>query len=500
MTYYDKYKAHMSKIADVQYAISLLNWDQETYMPSGAAGLRAQQMSTLSGMAHDLSMSEELEKFMEQASSEKLSWEEKKNLEISKKDLGKNKKYTTDFVVKLTGQISNTFIAWQEAKKKNDFSLFSGELDKLIELKKQESEFLGYENHPYEAQLDTYEPGATVPFLDSLFASLKMDLKPLLDNIAGAKQVDDAFMFKTYAKEEQWSFGLEVLEYMGYDFKRGRQDYSSHPFTTNFGPTDVRVTTRVDENNLSEMLWSTIHEGGHALYEQGLSVQNYGLPHGTYCSLSIHESQSRLWENNVGRALPFWEHFFPIIKKRFGSNLADVNPEMFYRAMNKVQSSPIRTNADELSYHLHVIIRYEIEKMIFSNEVKTSELPELWNAKYKEYLGLDIRSDQEGILQDIHWSHGSFGYFPTYSLGSLYAAQFFHFSKLALPDMENEISEGSSAQLLSWLRSEIHQFGKLYSSDELCKKVTGESLNTKYFMDYANEKYSTIYALSGTAV
>lgn len=500
MTNYEKYEKHLAKIADLHYAVALLNWDQETYMPSGSAGLRAQQIATLSGMAHDLSLAPELEKCMGSAREENLTWEQKTNVCQSQKDLEKSKKYPTEFVIRLSTQISQTFMAWQEAKKKNDFALYAPELAKLIELKKQEADLLGYENHPYEAHLDMYEPGISVAFLDELFSNLKSDLKPLLDQISLSSQVQDSFMFAFFDKNKQWDFGLKVLQFMGYDFNRGRQDYSSHPFTTNFGPTDVRVTTRVDENNLSEMLWSTIHEGGHALYEQGLSVQNYGLPHGSYCSLSIHESQSRLWENNVGRAKAFWQHFYPILQTYFPGQLQHTSLDEFYRAMNKVQFSPIRTNADELSYHFHVIIRYEIEKAIFSNEVKAKDLPALWNAKYKEYLQLNIASDREGVLQDIHWSHGSFGYFPTYSLGSLYAAQFYHFAQLALPDMEKEMAAGSSAQLLSWLRSEIHQFGKLYNSDELCKKVTGESLDTRYFMNYAKEKYGNIYALSNARV
>jgi carboxypeptidase Taq len=300
-------------------------------------------------------------------------------------------------------------------------------------------------------------------------------------------------MYLRYDKDQQWAFGLELLRQMGYDFEAGRQDVSSHPFTTNFSSQDVRVTTRTAEDNLNEMIWSCIHEGGHALYEQGLPDSEYGLPSGEYVSLGIHESQSRLWENNVGRSLPYWKCNLPRLKELFPENLKHVSPDDFYKAMNKVQPSLIRTNADELTYHFHILIRFEIEKALIEGTVEVNDLPALWNAKYKEYLGLDVPSDSKGVLQDIHWSHGSFGYFPTYSLGSFYAAQFYAFAARQIPELEAEIEKGNLKPLLDWLRTHIHAEGKMYSAENLCIKITGEKLSFKYFMEYARKKYSGLY-------
>jgi carboxypeptidase Taq len=276
---------------------------------------------------------------------------------------------------------------------------------------------------------------------------------------------------------------------MGYDFNRGRQDLSPHPFTISFNPYDVRVTTRVDENDFANMTWSCIHEGGHALYEQGLNPDDYGLPVGSAASLAIHESQSRLWENNVGRSKAYWTFQYPKLKKIFPDNLKNVSLDNFYKSINSVKANLIRTEADELHYHLHVMIRYEIEKEIVSTKITAKEVRELWNEKYKEYLGVKVTKDSEGILQDVHWSHGSIGYFPTYSLGSFYAAQFFNRASNDIPTLKSEIEKGNSSSLLHWLRENIHKHGAMYDAEDLCKKVTGEKLNFQYFMEYVKDKY-----------
>jgi carboxypeptidase Taq len=282
---------------------------------------------------------------------------------------------------------------------------------------------------------------------------------------------------------------------MGYDFEGGRQDVSSHPFTINFSATDVRVTTRVSEETFNEMLWSCIHEGGHALYEQGLPDSEYGLPSGEAISLGIHESQSRLWENNVGRSLAFWEWKFARLKEIFPTQFEGVSAMDFFKAMNKVRSSLIRVNADELTYHFHILIRYELEKGIMEGKLNAIDLPTAWNAKYKEYLGVDVPSDSQGVLQDIHWSHGSIGYFPTYSIGSFYAAQFYAAAEKKIGKLDPKNAEPYLKNLLAWLRENIHQHGKLYSSKELCERISGEPLNSKYFMEYAHKKYGVIYGI-----
>lgn len=496
MNTYQDYKNHLSKVADVEYSISVLNWDQEVFMPEKGAKHRAQQISTLSGIAHELSTNETFGKLLLKLSKEKLTEIEQLNIKESLKNYERNNKYTTDFVQQMSKTISEAFIAWQEAKQKSDYSIFAPKLKALVKLKREECELLGYKNHPYNAQLDLYEPGATVEDLDILFNDVKKELVPFVQQIANAKQNDESLMFNYFNKDKQLAYTEELLAQMGYDFKAGRQDISSHPFTTNFGPLDVRVTTRVDENNLNEIMWSSIHEGGHALYEQGLLEENYGLPAGSYLSLGIHESQSRLWENNVGRSLGYWKHNFKRLQTVFPENLSQFTAEDFYKAMNIVKPSLIRTSADELTYHFHVLIRYEIEKELIAGAIEVEDLPKIWNKKYKDYLNIDVPNDAKGVLQDIHWSHGSFGYFPTYSIGSFYAAQFFNQAKKEIKSLETQIENGELIPLLDWLREKIHRHGRLFAASDLCEKITGEKLNFKHFLEYAKNKYNKLYHLN----
>src|ERR1035437_2792467 len=459
MNNYLRYQELLRKIADVQYASALLNWDQETYMPPKGAEFRAQQLSTLAGIAHELSTTEELGDLLEQLKSDdSLTEKEKRNSKESLKKYNDNKKYTIEFVQLLSKTISEAFQAWQKAKSENNFLLYAPYLEKLVKLKRDECNILGFQAHPYDALLDQYEPGAKTSDLEILFTDVRNQLVDFVKQIAAKPQNQDAFMFAHYGKQKQWDFGMDLLKQMGYDFEAGRQDVSSHPFTTNFSSEDVRVTTRINENDLNEMIWSCIHEGGHALYEQGLPASEYGLPSGEYISLGIHESQSRLWENNVGRGLSYWKANYKKLQEIFPENLKNVSVENFYKAINIVKPSLIRTSADELTYHFHVLIRFEIEKALIEGSIEVNELPNYWNKKHKEYLGIDVPNDSKGVLQDIHWSHGSFGYFPTYSLGSFYAAQFYYQAKKEIPNLETEIENGNMSPLLNWLRLKIHKY------------------------------------------
>jgi carboxypeptidase Taq len=496
MTDYQKYKNLLSKIADVQNAANVLNWDQETYMPTKGAHFRAQQLATLSGIAHELSTSNELGDLLNKLSFDTLLQEkEKRNIKESLKKYNENKKYSTAFVQLLSNTISQTFQAWKKAKTENNFSIYAPHLEKLIKLKQEECELLGYKAHPYDALLNQYEPGATTTDLELLFANVRSQLVPFIKQIAAKPQLKDGFMFKHYDDEKQWNFGIILLKQMGYDFEAGRQDKSLHPFTTNFSAEDVRVTTRINEQDLNEMIWSCIHEGGHALYEQGLPAEEYGLPSSEYISLGVHESQSRLWENNVGRSLPYWKNNYAKLQHLFPENLKEVRVEDFYKAMNVVKPSLIRTAADELTYHTHILIRFEIEKALIEGSLAVNELPRFWNDKYKTYLGVTVPNDDQGVLQDIHWSHGSVGYFPTYSIGSFYAAQFYTQAKKEMEQLESEIEKGNMQLMLNWLRAKIHIYGKYYTAEELCIAVTGEKLNFKYFMEYAKTKYTPLYNL-----
>jgi carboxypeptidase Taq len=494
---YNEYRARFAKIADINYTIALQSWDQETYMPEKGAAFRAQQIATLSGISHELSINEELGKILNSLNKDGkgLSEKEKRNIELSLKDYNRRKKYTTEFVELLSRTTSECFQAWQKAKTTNDFKVFAPHLTKMVDLKRQEADILGYEGHPYNALLDQYEPDAKVADLDILFKDVREQMVAFVKKIAEAQQNEDGFMYKHYPKDKQWDFGIELLKQMHYDFEAGRQDISIHPFTTSFSAQDVRVTTKILEDNLKSMIWSCIHEGGHGLYEQGLPAEEYGLPSSEAVSLGIHESQSRLWENNVGRSLAYWKANYAKLQSYYPEHLKKVSLEQFYKAINLVQPSLIRIEADELTYHFHILVRYEVEKALIGGKIKVSELPEFWNAHYKEYLGVKVPDDAHGVLQDIHWSHGSFGYFPTYSLGSFYAAQFFNEAKKEIKDLEKKIEEGNLLPLLQWLREKIHKHGRFYSAADLCTKVTGEKLNFKYFMDYAKHKYSSIYNL-----
>jgi len=491
---YETYRQHMRKLADLRAALALMQWDQETYMPARGTAFRAQQIATLSETAHQLATSEKLGSLLESLENSKgLNETEKKNISLTREDFLKQKKYSPAFVRKMSETVSKSFDAWNRAKKENRFSLFEKELSELVALKKEETQILGYKVHPYDALMDEFEKGCTVDLVDKIFGHMLPRLRAILEKIQRAAQPEDSFLFKSFDKKEQWDFGMQVIGELGFDFDAGRQDLSSHPFSTSFNKYDVRITTRIDEHDFSSMLFSCIHETGHALYEQGLPESEYGLPSGEFASLGIHESQSRLWENHVGRSHAFWKLHFPVVAKKFPEAFAGISDEAFYKAVNKVKPSLIRTESDELTYHFHVMIRYEIEKMLITGELATADIPACWNDKYKEWLGVDPPDDQHGCLQDVHWSHGSFGYFPTYSLGSFYAAQFFSCANRENTGMIEKMEKGETSGLLRWLRQRIHASGRIFTSEELCKNATGETLNVQYFLDYLLDKYGKIY-------
>jgi carboxypeptidase Taq len=492
---YNDYKTKMQKIADVKYASAVLQWDQETYLPLKGSVIRGRQIATLSEVAHQQFTDDTTGALLnELISKDDLNDKQKKNVQLSLEDYNRNKKLTSDFVRRMSEQVNKSFHAWVQARKDNSFATFQQPLDELIQLKKQEADMLGYQHHPYNALMNDYDKGLTIAIVDKVFNDLKPQLSTLLDTIKNKTQVDDSFLHQHFDKDSQWKFGMAILKQMHFDFEAGRQDISEHPFTINFNNADVRVTTRIDENDLGNMTWSCIHEGGHALYEQGLPAEEYGLPLSEYCSLSIHESQSRLWENCVGRGMAFWKHNYGLLNQFFPKQFKDIGIEQFYKGINKVQSSLIRTEADELTYHFHVMIRYEIEKMLFDGSITTKDIPAYWNQHYEKYLGIQVPDDKKGCLQDVHWSHGSFGYFATYSLGSLYAAQLYAAYSTQNTSLEQELALGNNTDLLQWLRQQIHGHGRYYTSEELCRNATGEVLKSNYFMNYASRKYGDIYS------
>lgn len=492
---YAAYVDKMQQVADLRYSTAVLQWDQETYMPPRGEDARARQLATLSELAHRHFTAGDMGALLRGLTGANLDNRQGRNVSRSLEDYEREEKLPSGFVRRLSETVSGAFQSWMAARKANDFSVLAPTLDKLVSLKRQEADLKGYEGHPYNALLNDYERGATVAWLDSLFGDLIPPLKTLLDRTQAAPQVKSAFLHGHFPKDRQWAWGLDLLGRMGLDMTAARQDLSEHPFTTSFSATDVRVTTRISESDFTSMTWSCIHEGGHALYEQGLPVSEYGLPLGEPCSLSIHESQSRLWENNLGRSESFWTGLWPVLQSYFPNTFDSITTRDFYEGINRVEPSLIRTESDELTYHFHIVIRYELEKALIDGSLTTRDIPGYWADAYRKYLGVTVPDDRQGCLQDVHWSHGSFGYFPTYTLGSLYAAQLFEACTASLPGVELRTRKGDYGPILGWLREKIHSQGRYYDSEDLCRQATGAGLDPVVFLRYVGAKYTDIYKL-----
>lgn len=497
MDVYSKLQAKLAEIADIKAAVALMLWDQEVMMSPGSAPARGRQVATLNSLIH--------EKFLNEAGhlvaeSEKEDDGTDKSKTLSLKqlrvELDQRLKLPAEHIHASSMATNRAFTAWRKAKPASDFSLFSSALEDLVQLKRQEAGFLAVSDEPYDALLDSFEPGMRAPHLHKLFDNIKQPLGELLSEIRQRPQIDDSFLRTNIPAAQQLEWSHRILEKMGYDFQYGRQDLSSHPFMISMGPRDVRVTTMVDENDVGFSMYSSIHEGGHALYELGVPDQFPGMPAGDVCTLSIHESQSRLWENNVCRSLPFLDSQFQDFSQLFPDKLAGKSSMDVFKAFNKVEPSLVRIAADELTYHFHIILRFELEEALINGKIEVKDLPAAWNEKVKNYLGLDVPNDAQGVLQDIHWSHGSFGYFPTYSLGSLYAAQFLNAAERAVPDLNAQFAKGEFGSLRSWLSENIWAHGHLYDAEDLCKIATGEPLNVNYFVSYARKKFGVAYGIN----
>lgn len=493
---FEHLKVKIREAAHLNSALALLSWDQEVMMPPGGTNFRAETIATLSGMYHDMmviGVADAL-KAVEDAGLENLSPFEMRNYRSMRWQMDRMTKLPKELVIQSNRIRSEALSRWVEAKKKQDFSLFSPVLSEIVRLKREEANYYGYEEHPYDALMASFEPGITSSRLRQIFEPFKAQLGEILPQLAAQPQIDDAWIMQSIPAAKQLEWSKSVLETLNYDFNHGRQDLSAHPFSMNLNPEDVRITTMVLENDIRDMLYSSIHETGHALYEMGIPGEHFGLPAGEYCSLGIHESQSRLWENNVGRSREFWEHFFPSFRELFPDKLNGRGPEDCYRAANKVERGFIRIQADELTYHFHVALRFEIEHALIGGEVEVADLPALWNSKVKHYLGLTVPNDAEGLLQDIHWSHGSIGYFPTYSLGSFYAAQFMDTARERIPGLDQQFARGEFTPLKTWLNQEIHTHGRQYDSEELCTLATGKPLDVSHFIRYAKQKFGEVYS------
>jgi carboxypeptidase Taq len=500
----ERLRARDVEIRRLIHISSLLSWDQETYMPAKAVGERAEQLELLSGLIHDRQTDPEFGGLLSQAGADDrrpfgpddAAPVERAYLRELYRAYRRSTRLPRRLVTELAKQAAIGQARWVEARKASDFGLFAPQLSVILGLVRESAACLGYREHPYDPLLDEYEPWMKTSEVEKVFAGLRVRLRALLDRIvASGRRPNTSFLNGPYAVDRQREFSLTVLRDIGYDFQRGRLDESAHPFSTTLGRADVRLTTRYNPEFFNTGVFGTIHEAGHGLYELGIGPElaDTILADGT--SMGIHESQSRMWENFIGRSLPFWVYFYPRLKVLFPQALETVRLEDFHRAVNAVQPSLIRVEADEVTYNLHILVRFELEKRLISGDLPVGELPGAWNAQYRQALGVEPPDDAQGVLQDIHWSMGSFGYFPTYALGNLYAAQFYRTMKRDLPGMEGELARGEFAPVLSWLRDKVHRLGRLVPAAELCRQVTGESLDPACLAEYLEGKYSGLYEL-----
>jgi carboxypeptidase Taq len=479
------------ELTDLNSILALLKWDQEVMLPSGGSEGRAGQIAALSTITHQKLTASDLGGMLGELSAEKeaLTAADQALIRVMKREYDKNTKLPEKFVADFSRLVSGALPVWVAARQKNDFDHFLPLLDKIIDMSRQKADLLGYEEHPYDALLDIYEEGLTAARLEPLFSDLKTTLSQLLkDKVEGQKPAPDimAEMSPMVAKD-QVRFTEKLLEEIGYDFNRGRQDISAHPFTTSLGHNDRRVTNRFRPDSL-EFIFSALHEGGHALYEQNIDEAYAETPLDEGVSLGIHESQSRLWENIIGRSLLFWERYYPLLQEFLPDQFRSIRLEDFVRHINLVIPGMVRVEADEVSYNLHILIRYELEKGLLEGAINTADLPGLWNDNYREHLGVEVDSDANGVLQDIHWAHGALGYFPTYTIGNLAAAQIWrnycHFD----PDYRQTIRQGKLDRIRSWLTARIYRHGAFFPPEELLQNVCGEPLNSRYFIDYLKNK------------
>jgi carboxypeptidase Taq len=494
------FRDYVKKMVSYSQALAILHWDMRTQAPRKGMEARADLIGTLSAEHFKLATSKELEEYLNELSEpsvlSSLDPITRGTVLEVKKDFDRNKKIPADRYKEFVVLTSQAETVWEDARANNDFAMFRPYLEKIVQFQLEFIDYWGHGDNKYDTLLDMYEPGMTVAQLDPIFATLREKTVKLVAAIAESpNKPDTSFLTKHFPEADQEAFSRFVLEKIGYDFNAGRLDRSAHPFCTSFNPGDVRITTRFHPNHFNQAFFGCIHEAGHAMYEQNINPELQGTPMCDGTSMGIHESQSRYWENMVGRSLPFWKHFYADLVKAFPAQFEGVSPEQVYRAVNEVTPSFIRVEADELTYNLHIMIRYEIEKGLINQTMEVGDLPSIWNEKMKEYLGIVPPNDKEGVLQDVHWSGGSFGYFPTYSLGNVYAAQFAHVMRKEISGYDERIANGEFAPIRAWLKEKIHQYGKLKSPNELVQDITGEGINAKYLMDYLEKKYSEIYQL-----
>jgi len=493
-------KSRLGDVTSLGQINAVLDWDMQTQMPPGASESRSRHLSTLSRLIHEMFTSDETGKLLSDADPQVKNAPydsfDASLVRVARRDYDKAKKLPTELVAEITRVAALAHNIWANARADNDFKAFAPTLETMVGLKIKQAECLGYKDHIYDALLDEYEPGLTTADVTKMFEDLRIELVPLVKAIGErVNSVDSSILHQDYDVDQQRAFGEMVIKDFGYDFNRGRQDRAVHPFCTSFSTNDVRITTRFDPKWLNPALFGTLHETGHALYDQGSdqALEGSMLAGGT--SLGVHESQSRMWENLVGRSRGFWKYYFPKLQQYFPTQLGKIDLETFYRAINKVEPSFIRVEADEATYNLHIMMRFELEADLIAGKLKVMDLPDAWNAKSKAYLGIVPPTNTLGVLQDVHWSMGGIGYFPTYSIGTILSAQLFDKAVETHPSIPQEIEQGKFSTLLSWLRTNLHQYGRKYDPKDLIQKATGEPLQARSYMKYLKAKFGAIYGI-----
>ena len=487
----------LGKVFDLTTSSSLLSWDERVNLPKApeCAKLRGRQLSTLAAVIHEASTAPVIKESLETLEKEqdKLTFDQKVVLREARRDYELKANLPQHFVAEKTKASSEAFHAWAKAREASDFSQFAPHLERNLELAKQESAYQGFEKNPYDYWIDQFAPGVKTARIEELFSELKEGLLPLLKTVLESENKASASILKGFPIEKQRSFLVDVTQQIGFDYNRGRIDVALHPFCSG-SASDLRMTTRFNEDTPLDSLYNSIHEAGHGIYEQGLILETEGTPLSQAAGIAIHESQSRLWENQVSRSRAFWKHWEPKYRACFKEQLEGIDTETLYRAINAVELSPIRVDSDELTYNLHIILRFTLEKQLFAGELSVAELPEAWNSLTEELLGFTPKNDKEGVLQDIHWSWGYFGYFPTYCLGNMTAAQLWEVIQKEIPNLEEQIAQGEYAPLLSWLRKNIHEQGKRYRTLDLIEHVTGKPLSPKPLIAYLKTRYLPLYS------
>lgn len=496
----ERLKTILHDVDDLSKAAAALEWDMQTYMPSGGAEARAWQISTLQRTAHEKFVAPEtgelLHELQPKADTLDPDSDDARLVRVALREYEKQAKLPTELVAELARKAAIAHGVWAEARAEKNFPKFQPILEELVELTRRKAENLGYVDHIYDPLLDSYEPEMKTADVERIFRALKTPIISLIQGIVERRDaVRDTVFQQTFDTARQWEFGLDALRQMGFDFERGRQDTSAHPFTTNFSPDDVRITTRLNPDLFTSALFSSIHEGGHALYEQGVARSLMRTLICAGASMSVHESQSRFWENVIGRSRPFWAHFLPRLAAYYPAQLRGVSVEDVYRSINVVRPDYIRVEADEVTYNLHIFLRFELETALIAGDIEVKDLPELWNQKMEKYLGLTPPDDGLGVLQDVHWSAALFGYFPTYALGNALSLQFYDCLKRDVPECDAQVARGEFAPILAWLREHIYVHGAKFTPAELVRRVTGAEIDPQPYIRYLQAKYGELYGL-----